>query len=231
MLRDDRHRVAGERDTPDRALVEHHAQRIEVGAMVEPTATGLLGAHVVRRAADHARLVALLGEHREAEVGELRLVARRQQHVGRLHVAMDDPLMVRVVERLGHLRDDSQPFLERDQPPALQVARAVDFLHDEVEGAVRFAKVVHPHDVFVEQAGEDLGFEADLLTEIVAAVLLEHLDRDAALKNLVGGPINGPHAAPAQLRLERESLIEGRTDQGARSAPGVWPPKTWPNRS
>ena len=54
-------------------------------------------------------------------------------------------------------------------PPALGEARAVDLLHDEEVGPVRLAEVVEPHDVLVEQAGEDLRLEPDLLADFVAA--------------------------------------------------------------
>ncbi len=87
-------------------LVDHHPQRIQVGTVVQPAPSRLLRAHVMRRAPDDARFVSLLGDHREPEVRQLGHVAGGQQHVGRLDVAVDHPLVMRVIERLGHLGQD-----------------------------------------------------------------------------------------------------------------------------
>ncbi len=70
------HRIAAdERNVARRAFVDHHSHGIQVGAMVERLALGLLRAHVAWGAPDRPALVAsIAGDERETEVGELRLV-------------------------------------------------------------------------------------------------------------------------------------------------------------
>ncbi len=84
----------------------------------------LLGAHVLGRA-DH---LAELGEQRllgqpladrlgDAEVDDLgngAVVVQRDQHVGRLDVAMDDSLLVGVLNRLADGDEQLQPLARRE---------------------------------------------------------------------------------------------------------------------
>ena len=133
VLRHDRHRRTGERHAARRRFVEHHPQRIQVGAVVKPPATRLLRAHVMRRAPDDTGLVSLIREcdHREPEVRELGHVARSQQHVGRLDVAMDHPLVVGVIESFGHECQDVQPLGKTEMTPPFGIARAVHLFHHQ----------------------------------------------------------------------------------------------------
>ena len=96
-------RLAGEH------LVGHRAERVLIGPRVDvAVAGGLLRAHVVRRAEREAGLgdasaTGLGYGQRDAEVGDHRL-ARLEQDVLRLEVAMDHAPGVGVVERAGHQR-------------------------------------------------------------------------------------------------------------------------------
>ena len=82
---------------------------------------GLLRAHVLRRADQLAvlgeeRLLGqpLLGRLGDAEVDDLghRLaVVQRDQDVGRLEVAVDDPLLVGVLDGLADLDEQLQPLV------------------------------------------------------------------------------------------------------------------------
>jgi hypothetical protein len=103
-------------------FVEQHAERIDVGARVdvEPRHLRLLGRHVLGRAEDlrvlrEQRLLGQLGAGRlgDAEVDHLRhrhAVVQRHQHVARLDVAMDDALVVRVLDRLADLGEQFEPL-------------------------------------------------------------------------------------------------------------------------
>ena len=84
---------------------------------------------------------------------------------------------------------------------------------------VGLAEVVDPHHVFVQQPGGDLGLQPQPLADLLAALFLEHLDRDAALQDLVGRRIDRPHAATAQLLFQEKSLVERRADADHRGAP------------
>ena len=102
-----------ERRRAGQQFVEQHAERIDVGARVDVQAAhlGLLGAHVQRRA-DHLREVGVdraLGQllvdrfgHAEVDdLGHRLAVVRRDQHVRRLDVAVDDPFLMGVLHRLA----------------------------------------------------------------------------------------------------------------------------------
>ena len=109
---------------PVEQLVEHHPEGIDVGARVDVhrRRVGLLGRHVRRRAHDRpdvgeAHVGQLhLGRLGHAEVDHLRrrpAVHLRDQHVARLQVAVDDPLLVGVLHRLADRDEQLQPGLHR----------------------------------------------------------------------------------------------------------------------
>src|SRR5207237_1293990 len=70
---------------------------------------------------------------REPEVGELGLPARGlDEDVLRLHVAVDDPALVGVVEAVGDLGDDAHEVLARELPRIDRLLEVVAL--DEVHG-------------------------------------------------------------------------------------------------
>jgi hypothetical protein len=116
MLRDDRDGVVAEERRPPRDhLVEHRAERVEIGARFGGSAECLLGRHV-RDGADHhafdGEARAIAGD-REAEVAELRRAVGGQPDVARLHVAVDDAGVVRVLEGPADFAGDTHRLLER----------------------------------------------------------------------------------------------------------------------
>ncbi len=146
-------------------LVGHHAERVDVAARIERFAGELLGAHVGRRAEHHALLSELLlllrvrrfAPSRDAEVEHLDEVclprAIGEDDVLGLQVAMDDALLVRLVERSAHLLHDLERALRRHRSAAfddLVQGLALDELHRDVERAVRGrAKVVELDGVWM----------------------------------------------------------------------------------
>ncbi len=85
--------LAGERDIAGQQLVEHDAERVDVGLLVDAHALRLLGRDVVGRTEHRAglRQTALHVERaRDAEVGHLGLAVAVQKHVLRLDVAMHE---------------------------------------------------------------------------------------------------------------------------------------------
>ena len=131
---------------PGRHLVEHRAEREQVGALVERLAEGLLGRH--RRPASRRRRVSVGTEGvvstveaagaasgrepsrsscGEAEVEHLGVApVGGHEDVGRLQVAVDHALRVRGLERLGDRRSPSveQPLARRAAPPRALAQRA-----------------------------------------------------------------------------------------------------------
>ena len=99
-----------ERQRAGQQLVEHHAERVDVGARVdvEPVisaCSGLMYSGVPIELPSSVNSVCSVSVLRrrlgDAEVDDLRHRRRRRerdQHVRRLEIAMDDPLLVRVLD-------------------------------------------------------------------------------------------------------------------------------------
>src|SRR5580700_2948617 len=89
--------------------VENHAQRKEVGTSVGAFAGELLRSHEGGRAEHVARQSELreiqLGD---AQVGNLGVAVLRDEYVGRLYIAMDDALLVRIIQGGGDFLSQAQ---------------------------------------------------------------------------------------------------------------------------
>ncbi len=103
--------VARERRPAGQRVEQHRAERVDVGAGVGMLAADLLGRGEVGRADEVAGAReagagrGVLGQPEVGQVGVL-LPLLRDQHVGRLDVAVHEPAAVRRVERAGDLPDD-----------------------------------------------------------------------------------------------------------------------------
>ena len=98
--------------------IEQHARRIEVGSHRHRFAAHLLRAGIFRREGEHSRLGQRRfrgGVHQARRAKSQQLHAARfiHQDVGRFDVAMNDPRLVRRLQRIGHLGDDLQARLQR----------------------------------------------------------------------------------------------------------------------
>ncbi len=195
---EDRARLEGER--PDEAPVEDEAERVDVGPPVDLLALELLGRHVVGRAYE----VAVLREGRpgevarEAEVGELRAPrAELDEDVLGLHVAVDDPALVGVLEALGDLgreAGEGAPVdLSVDERP-LEVL-PLDEVHGEPALLPVEAHVVHLDDRGVAEARDRLGLAFEALGHLDGRVAAQHLQGDASLRARVEGAVDDPHAS------------------------------------
>ena len=107
--------VAPKRRPAGEQLVEHAGQGVLVGAPVHVAGANLLRREVVerpgqppgpgRRPVDELR--------GQAEVAQIAVVGRIDEHVPRLHVAMDEATLVRRVERVCDLADEPDRALRR----------------------------------------------------------------------------------------------------------------------
>jgi hypothetical protein len=225
------------RRLPGEDLVEHDAEREDVGALVDALTGRLLGRHVRRRPHDVAetrRVVAqaAAGAGRDQlgtvvverlgqpPVDHDGLAERADDHVGRLEVAVDHAARVRVADRLAHrlhLGDQREPLGERLRGAQdLEERAPLDQLHG-VERLARgpAAGLVDRDDPRVLQARGDqrLAHEARLL-----AGAEELLDRHLAPEARVLGAHDLPDAAATDLA---GALVDRRVDDGERGDDGL----------
>jgi len=155
---------------------------------------------------------------RDPEVGDHR-VPVGEQHVLGLHVPVDEPLAVGVVQARPQLLRDPQRVLER-QPSLAREPLSQRFPahvgHHVVEGARGLAGVEQREHVRV---GEPRG-DRDLSQEPLGAdrgrdVRAQHLDRHLAVVAPVVGDVHGRHAAAAQHAVDRVAIAES----GRKSVP------------
>ncbi len=190
------------------------------------SALGLLGGHVAGRAEDRAglRLDEVAGQVLgQPEVGDLRraegagsgrplgvdrvgrpaLARGGQQDVDRLQVAVDDAVLVGVVDGAGQGADQvgGRPRRLRRAVQLAVEAAAVHVLQREVGAAFRLADLVNLDDAGVVQAGHRLrlGLEARPVHLPGQAAREDHLERHRALQAELAGLVDDAHAAPPQF--------------------------------
>ncbi len=212
--------LTGERDLSGQHLVEHDAERVDVGLLVDVHALRLLGRDVVGRAEHRAGLghPALDVERAgDAEVGDLRLAVAVQQDVLRLDVAMDETVAVREREPARDLdrqlerRRDRQWVRLLDQP--LEVVAADELEHDELLPTV-LAPVDDRDDVRVREDGRraSLAPEPFDVLRLLQMALVEDLERDRTVEQPVVRPVDARHAAGADELLELVAVQENLPD-------------------
>ncbi len=152
---------------PDERPQQADAQRVDVGAGIEPAEIALLfRRHVAGRAGMRRRHVGA-DRPRNAEVDHLRprpADILDHQHIGRLQVAVDDAAPVRVADRAAE-RDhqfDAHPQRRHGLPPPVVQAQALDPFHHEPGHAVRLAAGVQDlRDAGVRQQRQSLTLDLE----------------------------------------------------------------------
>ena len=188
-------------------LVEHHAQRPEVGGGADAQPLELLGRHV----GGGAHRDPLLGEGAgvdpagEAEVEELHPAVREHHDVLRLEVPVDDAGGMGGGESRGELAGDRRRLGACEapvRPPGEELGerRAVVVGHGEKTLALVLADLVDGPDVRMVQGGRGLGLaaEAGLVGRARIAPLTEELEGDLPTQLDVLGEIDDAHAAAAE---------------------------------
>ena len=192
-------------------LVEDDAQREDVAPTVEPMAlpSNLFGTHVGRRAGDVPFGERSVLADRQSEVGDIgypRFLF--DQDVGRLYIAVDQPLAMSVIEGPGDGGHELAGFVGSG-PLFDPVGErgALDELGDDVDRAIRGAThVVDGDDVgMVERRGDaSLGEEELRIAGILEPIRRRYLDRDLPLELLVECQVN---AAECPLPQQSEQSI------------------------
>ena len=179
----------------------------------------------MRRAETHAGLGhpgvagAARGE-RDAEVGHQRAAVVQQDVLG-LDVAVNHPVPVGVVERVGHLAGDPDGVPDRELPLPLEPVPqrlALDERHHVVEEAVGDPGVEQRKDVRVLQVrgGPDLRQEP-LGPDDGGQIGPEDLDGHLPVVLAVVGEVDGRHAALAELALD----LIGVGQRGLQATEGI----------
>ena len=178
---------AAERRPAGQHLVQHDAERVEVGARVDLAPQRLLGRHVLAGAEHAAGLgqAGLLQRAGDPEVGHADPAVVADQDVAGLQVAVDAAAGVGGGEAVRDLDRDREGIGDRDHallPEPLPQIGAVDQLEHEVRPAVHLAPVEQLDGVRVRDPLEHarLAIEARERLGRVGGVEVQELDRDLA---------------------------------------------------
>ena len=189
-------------DLPGQRVVQHAAERVDVGALVDGPAADLLGRHEVHRpdpAAGRGQPAFGEGVAREAEVAEVDLVVGAEQDVRGLDVAVDEPRVVRGVQRVGDMGHERRRVLRRERPgggDTLAQIVAVDEPHGDVRPSVALAVVVDRDDVGVldRRRRTRLAQEALANARIAEQPGRDDLQRDGTVETQLRGLVDDAHA-------------------------------------
>ena len=219
--------------SPGQHFVEHHAQGVNVRALVHVLRVlQLFGRHVVRRADGQAAgrqrdlVLGLAEQLGDAEVGDLHPALRVEQDVLRLDVAVQDAFVVGELERLANLRHEHHRLLRGEPARLHRLAQvyAVHELHQQVEEPAGLAEVMDGDDVRVVQPRQHAGLAVESLGEggVGGQRLRQELERDEAVQLRLARLVHHPHAAVAD-EFEYLQLREGGGDRLRWAAAGSCP--------
>ena len=196
------------RQLADEDFIQHHAQRVEVGAAIDLLAPRLLRAHVARRA------------HGKPGLGELGAIVQRlgnpevrqhcraigaKQNVRRLDVAVHQPLGMGIAQGRGNLADQRHALLRGQPSSDALLERAVgQVFHGHVIQLTDVADVMDGHRVRVRQARQGLALaqEAFAETRVGCQRCRHHLQRHLALQRALGRQVHAGHGAFANLAFD-----------------------------
>jgi hypothetical protein len=195
-------------------------QRILVGTPVDRLAHQLLGRRIGHRAYRHVgpgQPGGVINAPRDAEIGQedpLRLpIGVGQQDVGRLDIAVQQPAMMRIIQRRADRGNDRHRFIDRHPAGKLLAQQpghiaAGHILHRNPKLAIVFTAVVDPHDVRMIQVGRQLGLplEPRPILRIAGQFRRQHLQRVLARQPRMRRQEHPAHSARAQ---HPQDLVSG----------------------
>jgi hypothetical protein len=195
--------------------VKDGPQREDIGTLIEVRVpSSLLGRHVEEgpdrrpRAGEATRVGAPSSDPEVEDLGVFCTAADEKQ-IGRLQIAMDDPLPVSFRERFGHAPGESQRLLDReDRPlePGLE-GLALEPLHREIGAALRVSVGDVPDDAGMRELRQQMGFALEP-AKVVARPLLDELHCDGLSREPVARAKNHTHRALADLAFELEAVVQ-----------------------
>ena len=192
-------------------LVEHAAEGVDIRPGIQiPFSGSLLGTHVGRRPHRHPRLGQGLPSSADRtgdpEIGDQGATIAGQQDVLGLDVAVDDAMLVGVLEGQRRLPRDAQRILHRKlflsgEPVA--EALALDIRHRKPQLTRRFPRVVNREDVGMLQPGDqpDLALEP-FGTKSDGELGMQDLQRHRSLVPDVLREVDRGHPTATELPLD-----------------------------
>ena len=161
-------RVPGKRWFSGKTFIRHDRHRVLVGPSCQRLTVQLLRRHVRRRPHRPTRLRQLHRAERlrHSEVANHRPTVLVNHHVCRLHVTVDDPPVVGVVQGTGYLLHQSQTLHQVEGPTIGDQFRqrvAPDKFHGKPEESGAAANLVNRHNVGMVERRGDLGLSFEPL--------------------------------------------------------------------
>ena len=217
-----------ERTAAREALEQDAAEGKEIAAAVERPLMDLLGRHVGGRAEQRMRLGETRGgvvggdvferrkELGDPEVKQLGVSSRRQNHILRLQVAMNDAAPVCGGQGVCNLRARGERVTDRQRPARETCGERLplDVLHDHVgaPGGIG-ADIVDRADGWVIEGRDSTRFLYEAARERIARLAgCDELDRHVPLERFVVGEVDIAHSPRADEPAEAippESDVSG----------------------
>ncbi len=207
-----------ERERARKDFVQHNAERIHIGCGRRRFANGLLRREILWRAPDHVG--AFVGHDRgkrarDAEVSHFESAIRRDDHVVRFYVAVDEPGAMGVTNAGAGLHDERNRFFNSESSALAEDGFEVfagQILHDNEQLPRVVAKVVNGDDVRVREVcrGARFHFEAFLERRVFGIILVQDFDGNIALEHQIARAEHVGHSARAELFEKLITLIEKR---------------------
>src|SRR5438094_5579454 len=144
---------------------------------------------------------------RKTEIEHLDRTVLGDLDIGRLEIAMDDPALVRGIERVGKLSRDRERLLQRNRTAhdPLREILTIDELHDDARrtapvpdvGLVQPFDPVHVRDIRMIQRSQHDGFalEAGETIGIASDRVWQYLDGDVAMQSRITGAVHLAHTS------------------------------------
>jgi hypothetical protein len=236
-LIEDGHRgIAIEGRTPRQHLIEHHTQRVDIGAIVQRGTAGLLRRHIFRRAGDSAKagLVGGAGNAHETEIGDHGIKPAQawlaagqgficgtvQHDIAGLDIAMNDSQPVCIIDGCRRpsqkLRDlvITETRTARMQVPQVDCQRgAVEVFHHNIGITFSGIEIIDLDNIGVPEASHHLGLALQAIAQarILVDKAMQDLDGDRPVEREVRAHIDLCHS-PMGEKLVDPDITNNFTD-------------------
>src|SRR6266704_801312 len=199
----------------------------------------LLWRHVGQRANRLLRTerTAAVRERRQPKVTEQYLLSPSKQHILRLHITMDEFLLMGILQSIGHLPDMGDDLGERHHR-ALGIAAAQGaiggIVHHQKRHPVLHIIIQDAHNRGMHQLRNRLGFLGEVRRLLVGQVGVQHLDRRLQRESHMLPEIHLGKAAlsqrsdqPVVTKLLANSICHRSLHPVACPAPDFPSPRAW----